>query len=180
MAMSIKWIAATYVRLFPRGARIFINCAWKYDFLFLTAAWAQVIIVVRGRAFPFLVLPDFQGCCALHCGHFAAAIPDPAGHFKKLSGSCTKLPYFLLVAFTKAGSMSFLCMSIPHNYSKFYTYWHLLMEFTARYFLCYHFIVRPFVINDWTGGGAKESTRNQFRKRATGPKLKRSLPLISV
>ena len=30
-----------------------------------------------------------------------------------------------------------------------------LDEFTTRYSVFYHFTIRPFAINDWTGGGAK-------------------------
>jgi len=44
----------------------------------------------------------------------------------------------------------------------------------------YHFTVCPFAIRGWTDGGANEETLNQFKKRATGPKLKRALPLRFV
>ena len=46
-------------------------------------------------------------CRALHCGHFTAAVFEPVSHFEKFSGCCAKLPYLLLIAFSKAGNDEF-------------------------------------------------------------------------
>ena len=43
------------------------------------------------------------GCRALHGDHFTTAFFEPVSHFKKLSGCCTEVTYFLLVALFKAG-----------------------------------------------------------------------------
>ena len=44
---------------------------------------------------------------ALHSGHFTAAVFEPVSKCKKLSGCCTKLSYFLLVALSEAGDDKF-------------------------------------------------------------------------
>ena len=59
-------------------------------------------VQVRGFKDVIQRLPIRSG--ALHGGHFTVARLEPVCQFKKLSGSCTKLTYFLSVAFTKAGN----------------------------------------------------------------------------
>lgn len=171
MAMNIEGIVLTYVSLFPREVLILIDCTCKYEFLFFTAAWTQVIRAVCSKKFPFLALPNFRyqhfyysrsvtrstrkyaclqgkgfhmvgidhhgvqvrrfkkaiqtlpiGCGAFLCNHFVTTIPAPASYCKKLFGGYTKRLYFLLVAFSKTGSMSSCTYQCCNYFSEFYTF----------------------------------------------------------
>ena len=96
---------------------------------------------------------------ALHGGHLTATSFEPVSQFKEFSGCCTKLTYFLLVAFFEAGYYEFfvyintttIVVNFIHNGTS-------VDEFTARYSVCCHFTVRPSAASGWTDGGANEST----------------------
>ena len=114
---------------------------------------------IQVRRFKDVVQKLPIGGCALHGDHLTVTCFEPVGQFKKFSGCCTKLTYFLPVAFSKAGYYEFfmhintttIVVNFIHNGTS-------EDEFTARHSVCCHFTVRPSAASGWTGGGANEST----------------------